>query len=72
MPQIAIGADQVGSYVLVVGEDGVVERRNIEIGPLDGPDRVVISGLAPTDRVIVRGLLRARPGSAVTAKPVGP
>lgn len=72
VPQIAIGADQVGSYVLVVGEDGVVERRNIEIGPLDGPDRVVISGLAPTDRVIVRGLLRARPGSAVTAKPVGP
>ena len=72
VPQIAIGADQVGSYVLVVGGDGVVERRNIQLGPIDGADRVVTSGLTPDDSVIVRGLLRARPGSTVTPQPVGP
>jgi len=72
VPQIAIAADQIGSYVLVVDGDGVVERRDIQLGPTDGADRVVTSGLTPGDRVIVRGLLRARPGSTVTPQPVGP
>ncbi|MEL7484940.1 MAG: efflux RND transporter periplasmic adaptor subunit [Planctomycetota bacterium] len=62
----AIGSDQVGSYVLVVNDENVVERRDISLGPVDGADRVVLEGLAPDDRVVVRGLLRARPGSKVT------
>ncbi|MEO1584290.1 MAG: efflux RND transporter periplasmic adaptor subunit [Planctomycetota bacterium] len=72
VPMTAIGADQVGSYVLVVDANGVVERREIELGPVDGSDRVVMSGLAPDDRVIVRGLLRASPGATVNPQPVGP
>lgn len=72
VPQEAVGADQIGSYVLVVNESGVVERRHVELGPVDGADRVIMSGLSSNDRVIVRGLLQARPGSAVNPQPVGP
>jgi hypothetical protein len=31
--------------------------------------REVVSGLSPTDRVIINGLMRARPGSKVTPQP---
>ncbi|MEO1535933.1 MAG: efflux RND transporter periplasmic adaptor subunit, partial [Planctomycetota bacterium] len=66
VPETAIGSDQVGSYVLVVNNENVVERRDVSLGPIDGADRVVLEGLAPEDRVVIRGLLRARPGSKVT------
>jgi len=63
----AIGTDLGGKYVLVVGDDNVVELRHIELGPLqeDGM-RVVASGLQASERYIVNGLTRARPGLPVT------
>jgi RND family efflux transporter MFP subunit len=70
VPQTAVATDQVGPYVLVVGEDNMVERRDIAIGGLDGGDRVITNGLSPTDRVIVKGLMRARPGAPVTPVPL--
>jgi multidrug efflux pump subunit AcrA (membrane-fusion protein) len=45
-----------------------VEARRVKIGPLDGDVRVVEEGLGPGDRVIVLGVLKARPGSKVTPK----
>jgi hypothetical protein len=30
--------------------------------------RIIREGLAPTDKVVINGLLRARPGSKVTAQ----
>ena len=71
VPQAAISTDQVGAYVLVVGDGNEVERRDIELGPIEGTDRVVLAGLSPQDRVVVRGLLRARPGATVTPQPSG-
>lgn len=67
VPETAINSGQIGRYVLVVGEDGLVEARSVTLGPRDGSLRVVESGLARDDRVIVRGLLRARPGRPVRA-----
>ena len=63
----AIGTDLGGKFVLVVGDEDVVELRHIELGPLqeDGM-RVVLSGLEPAERYIVNGLQRARPGLPVT------
>ncbi len=72
VPETAIGADQVGSYVLVVDSDGTVARRDVELGPVDGEHRVVTGGLSGEERVIIRGLLRARPGSTVDAQEVDP
>jgi RND family efflux transporter MFP subunit len=68
VPESALGADQGGRYVLVAGADGIVEQRHVEAGPQDGSLRVIESGLAPTDRVIIAGLQRAVPGQKVAAE----
>jgi multidrug efflux pump subunit AcrA (membrane-fusion protein) len=51
---------------MTVADDGTVVPKPVELGPLSGDLRVINSGLAPTDRVIINGLMRARPGSRVT------
>jgi RND family efflux transporter MFP subunit len=70
LPDEAIGTDQTNKYVLVVGGDGTVERRNVKLGPLVEGLRVVREGLAAEDWVITRGLQRASPGSKVVPKRV--
>jgi multidrug efflux system membrane fusion protein len=65
IPDEAIGTDQTNKYVLVVLDDGMVERRNIKPGPLVEGLRVVREGLAAGDWVVTKGLQRARPGSKV-------
>ncbi|HDY64712.1 MAG TPA: efflux RND transporter periplasmic adaptor subunit, partial [Phycisphaerae bacterium] len=70
IPATAIGFDQTGSYVYVVNEKNVVEHRIIEIGEKVGPMQEVDKGLRDSDRLIIKGLLRARPGRKVTPKEV--
>jgi RND family efflux transporter MFP subunit len=65
VPDVALGADQSGRYVLVVNKDNVVEQRKVEIGPLQGELRVLDKGLAADDRVVVAGVLRVIPGETV-------
>jgi len=65
VPNTALGADQSGRYLLLVGKDNIVEQRKVETGQLDGTLRVIEKGLSPTDQVIVSGLLRAIPGQKV-------
>jgi RND family efflux transporter MFP subunit len=65
VPDVALGSDQAGRYVLVVNGDNVVEQRKVETGPVEGDLRAIESGLSPDDRVVVAGLLRAIPGQKV-------
>lgn len=65
VPDVAIGSDQGGRYVLVVNADNVVEQRKVATGPLDEGLRVIESGLKADDRVVTAGLLRAIPGQKV-------
>ncbi len=65
VPDIALLADQNGRYALVVNDKDVVEARRVKIGALDGSLRVVLEGLAVSDRVVVNGLQRARANMAV-------
>ena len=65
VPDVALGSDQAGRYVLVVNGDNVVEQRKVRTGPLEGDLRVIESGLKPDDRVVTAGLLRAIPGQKV-------
>jgi RND family efflux transporter MFP subunit len=65
VPDVALGSDQSGRYVLVVNGEGVVEQRKVRTGPLEGDLRVIESGLKADDRVITAGLLRAIPGQKV-------
>lgn len=64
-PDVALLSDQGGRYALVVDEKNVVHSRRVEIGALEDGQRVVTAGLAATDRIVVNGLQRARPGAAV-------
>jgi RND family efflux transporter MFP subunit len=68
VPDAAIGSEQARKYVLVVDSDGIVRQKYIVPGHLDGTMRVVKKGLAADDRVIVNGLMRARPGVKVVAE----
>jgi len=69
VPDAAIGNDQGGRYVLLVGKDGIVEQRKIEIGETRGDLRIVTQGLGADDSVIVSGVARAVPGQKVEAEP---
>jgi RND family efflux transporter MFP subunit len=65
VPDVALGSDQSGRYLLVVNNDDVVEQRKVQTGPLEGELRVIESGLKGDDRVVIAGLLRAIPGQKV-------
>ena len=66
IPNSAIGNDQQGDYVFVVDANNVVARRTIVKGPLTPDGCAIRSGLTAADRVVVNGLLNARPGEKVT------
>jgi RND family efflux transporter MFP subunit len=68
VPDVALGSDQSGRYVLVVNKDNVVEQRKVEPGQLVGELRVIDKGLAKDDRVVVGGIMRAIPGEKVDAE----
>jgi RND family efflux transporter MFP subunit len=65
VPNVALGSDQAGRYLLVVNSENVVEQRKVQTGPVEGDLRVIESGLKPDDRVVIAGLLRAIPGQKV-------
>jgi RND family efflux transporter MFP subunit len=62
----AIGTEQARKYVLVVAADGTANQRYVSLGPVIDGLRVIKDGLSADDRVIVNGLVRARPGQKVT------
>lgn len=68
VPDVALGADQGGRYVLVVGPDDVVAQRRVKVGIVSDGMRVIESGLKPDDRVVVAGVQRAIPGEKVSPK----
>ena len=67
IPDDAIASEQARKYVLVVDDTGVVRQKYVTPGQLDDGLRVIKDGLVDTDRVIVNGLMRARPGIKVNA-----
>jgi len=71
VPDEAIGTEQARKYVLVVDGGGIVRQKYVTPGQLDDGLRVVKDGLAASDRVIVNGLMRARPGVKVNAQEQG-
>ncbi len=72
VPERAVGADQMGRYVLTVGPDNVVERHNVRVGVKEGQMIVITKGEKADDVavkadawVIVNGIQRARTGAKV-------
>jgi RND family efflux transporter MFP subunit len=68
IPDAAIGSEQARKYVLVVDDSGTVAQKYVTLGQLDGGLRVIKAGLLASDRVIVNGLMHARPGIKVKAE----
>lgn len=85
VPERALGTDQAGRYLLVVDQENVVQHRPVQTGQLVGNLRVVRGDVGLDDRIVVDGLMRARPnlkvqpvvaqdapeGEAVAAVPAG-
>ena len=68
IPDEAIGADQSNRVVYVVDDQNIVALRTVTTGRLIDGMRVIRSGLDGSESVVVRGLQRVRPGSAVTPR----
>ncbi|HZD92562.1 MAG TPA: efflux RND transporter periplasmic adaptor subunit [Pseudolabrys sp.] len=71
VPDTAIGSQQTEKYVLVVNDKSTAQPKPVTLGQLVGSLRVIKSGLAPGDKVIVNGLARVRPGQKVKAQEQG-
>ena len=65
IPEQAIVPEQSRQFVLVVGEDALVERRQVHTGRRRPGQVEVLSGLAEGEIVIAEGTQKARPGSRV-------
>jgi len=66
IPDSAIASDQASKIVFTVANDGTVAVKRVELGPIVDGLRVIRAGLAATDRIVIEGLPRARPGQKVT------
>jgi len=70
VPDRAIGFDQDKKFVYVVDADNKVSYREVGLGKSVKSQRVVESGLAPGDRVIVGGIQFVRPNDTVAPQEV--
>jgi RND family efflux transporter MFP subunit len=66
LPDAAIGTEQVRKFVLVVDGENIARPKYVTLGPIVDGLRAITEGLEPNDRVIINGLMRARPGAKVT------
>jgi RND family efflux transporter MFP subunit len=71
IPDAAIGTEQSRKYVLVVDDGSVARLKYVVPGQLEDGLRVINEGLSASDRVIINGLMRARPGVKVAAQEQG-
>jgi RND family efflux transporter MFP subunit len=68
IPDESVVNDQTRQIAYVVGADGVVQQRTVELGRLIENMRVIRSGLTAGERVVISGVQRARAGRKVNAQ----
>lgn len=69
VPVAAVQLGAPGSYVYVINQNNTVSVRPVKLGPTDGKETQVISGLSAGDRVVIDGTDRLRDGQTVTIPP---
>jgi RND family efflux transporter MFP subunit len=72
IPDAAILSEQARKYVLVVDGENVVHQKYVTPGQLVDKLRAIREGLDADDRIIVNGLMQARPGAKVAPKEATP
>jgi len=68
-PQAAVGSNQMGKFVYVVGAGDKAELRLLTLGPTAGELVNVVKGLNEHDRIIVGNLQKIAPGSLIQPAP---
>jgi len=72
VPDGAIGTEQARKFLLVVNADNTVVQKYVTPAQVTSDGlRVIKYGIGPDDRLIVNGILRARPGQKVTPQEQG-
>lgn len=66
IPDTAVVADGPRRVVYTVDAGNTVTPKPVQVGPLSGGLRVIRSGLAPGDKVVIDGIQRAMPGSKIS------
>jgi RND family efflux transporter MFP subunit len=69
VPDSSVVTDQSSKLLMTVADDGTVVPKPVRLGPMIDGLRVIRSGLDAKDRVVIDGLVRARPGAKVTPQP---
>jgi RND family efflux transporter MFP subunit len=69
IPDEALVSDQSRKIVMTVNADGTIVPKVVRPGPTHDGLRIIREGLLPTDRIVIDGLMRARPGAKVTPNP---
>lgn len=69
IPQAAVQRDAQSAYVMLVGPDGKVARRDVVAETAQGANWIVTKGLSGGEKVIVSGLQKVQPGQPAKATP---
>lgn len=71
IPDQAIVSDQANKIVMTIGPENKIVPKPVALGPIADGLRVIVSGLTPTDRVVISGLANpfVRPGVPVDPIP---
>ncbi len=71
VPDAAIGTEQARKYLLAVAADNTVSQHYVTLGDVIDDLRVIKTGVSGEDRIIVNGMVRARPGGKVVPQVQG-
>ncbi len=69
VPQRAILNTQMGSVAMIVDEKTIVQMRPVQVTMNVGQMYLIEAGLQAGERIIIDGLVKARPGAPVTIAP---
>jgi membrane fusion protein (multidrug efflux system) len=72
VPKESIIQSPAGGAVFVIDKENTIQFRPVKLGPWEEKSWEIESGLQPGERVMVEGLLKARPGTVVNATPFAP
>jgi membrane fusion protein, multidrug efflux system len=68
VPAPAVQQGPNGTFVYVVGSDSTVEVRSVAVGPTEGDETAIESGLSPGDVVVVDGVDKLQKGTKVALR----
>ena len=68
IPTAAIQRGAPGTFVYIINADDTVAVRVVQLGPSEGENVAVTSGLNPGDRVVVDGADKLRAGSKISLR----